>query len=645
MTLFYLAKKSGKTISRRRFIESGSIAGVGVLIMSGCGRKPSDDRLTIWDQDYPPERDKDGYLHNGFFSTSSTPAQALPVTVQLRSFAILGSGAYRIGYWRTKVRFSATLRDTVTIRSYDNGWPRQIGNDFAITQETILLTEGASTEIAFTGLKTFMEVLTGNPSTQIMIIYEYWGSVHVVNLLAIARLATTPVQMASKSVSTVIDDKIRSTGVSIINPNAESVTITYALRKADGSSLITAQRSIQAGAQRGDYFFIMDEFAAALQESFNGTMTIEASRPVVVFSLSHEANVVHVKEHPTGNSLETELIYPYAPVRSTDSTVIDLIAGDQDATYSIDFRNQDGTPRTITTESHGTASTFSVTVPANNLQRLMPSQYDSQGALQNSSGCMIITKPATARADIYNLHGSQERYMPASNDAPEQRIILDGDVRIALYNPNAEPCVTAVRLVNQNGITTFDASLNLNAGQQLEGALSGLLNRSLIGFTGTVHFRNTNAGHEEKSIAISAFSSTDAGDQDRMTLPVAMGGYYPDLVRLIITPNDMSLLKRIDQLPVLDGIPEVTGDAVLYVNGKARPLAATGANVWAPVGTTITLDMEHPQYCNDITIAKTNLQTGSTIGYKDSTQTLEITISDEMKGQTIPLYLLQRRNP
>jgi hypothetical protein len=107
----------------------------------------------------------------------------------------------------------------------------------------------------------------------------------------------------------------------------------------------------------------------------------------------------------------------------------------------------------------------------------------------------------------------------------------------------------------------------------------------------------------------------------------------------------MSLLKRIDQLPILDGVPEVTGDAILYVNGKARPFPATGANVWAPVGATITLDMEHPQYCNDITIARTNLQTESTIGYKDSIQKLEITISNDMKGQTIPIFLLQRRYP
>ena len=626
--------ESGETISRRRFIESGSLAGLGGLILTGCGRTPSNDSMVGLFVNNPTTPNKWDYFAYRFFGGSGASGQPLPETTLLRSFGLIFNSVDQNG-WHTKVQCSATIEDTFIINSYHDGYPNVYD-----WNRIIHVAAGGNFELSFDKVREsgYFETLVGNPLTQVTVIYEYGKNNRI-----IARLATTPPQMISKSLSTVIDEKTIATGASIINSNMEAITASYTLRKADGTNPMTAQRTIQGGAKRGDYFFTMAEFATALQESFSGTMTIETSKPVAIFSLSHDADFAHLREHPTGNNLETVLLYPYAPIRSIDSTAVDLIPGDQDATYTIQFRNQDGTPRTITSEFHGAASTFTIAVPANNVQRFLPSANDSHGVLQNSSGSMTITKPPGARADVYNLHDNQERYMPPSNDAPEQRIILYGDAQIALYNPNAEQSITAVQLRHQNG-TIFTAMLILEARQQIEGPLSSLINYSLTDFNGTVHFRNTNAAFEEQAIAISAFSSTDADDLDRMTIPFAVGGYYPDLVRLIVTPNDLSFLKRIDQLPALDGIPEVTGDAILYINGKARPLPATGANIWAPVGVTITLDMEHPQYCREFTVARTNLQSGITIGYKDSLQNLEIKITNEMKGQTIPLYLLQRRN-
>lgn len=114
-------------------------------------------------------------------------------------------------------------------------------------------------------------------------------------------------------------------------------------------------------------------------------------------------------------------------------------------------------------------------------------------------------------------------------------------------------------------------------------------------------------------------------------------------MRLVVTLNDLSLLKRIDQLPAMDGIPAITGDGTLYVNGVARALPATGASFWVKNGTNVTLDAQHPQYWNDITIARSDLQTWSTLGVKDANGAIELTVNAP-KGSTMPVNLLQMRD-
>jgi hypothetical protein len=357
------------------------------------------------------------------------------------------------------------------------------------------LAAGQRESIDITGAATGYAVINNTQlTTQVSVIHEYRNSSGQV-LTSLVTPATSKLTASARTV--ILDEAKRATGVNIINPSDETATVTYTLRRQNGTVLGTATSAYEADRQAGENFFKFSEFKDSLAGTIDATMEIAATESLAITSLSHRANsMTHLREHPVQQDHASYLTFTDAPVTPETKSFLELVTDNNAATYTVKFFNPDGSARAIKTDEKGTGSVFAIDVSANSLQFLNLSQFADNGEAQNNQEHVTVEKNVpSARAHLYATRNGQELHIrPAIfNTTQRIRVEKDANSEINLSLLNAESFATEVKLylLNEDGTTAAEPSLILGKQQTMNLQEVPGLETLADGFTGTLHLLST----------------------------------------------------------------------------------------------------------------------------------------------------------
>ncbi len=640
------------SVSRRTFLHRlGTGLALGALpFLTGCGGGKSGGSSGGGTNPPPPPpvKTKRDYFDNAFADVPAGASTPLPVPAdgELRSYAVIRGGSFNAdsaGSWHTRLLMSSSVDDKVQVGLRKNGYAWNAATDKGtLADYTVNLSAGQSASIDITDSSTgYAMISNAAPTTQITVVHEYRDASGTV-VRSLARPAQA--KLAASAQFTVLESAKHATGVSLINPGQEAATVTYTLRNKDATSAISATRTLAAGAHLATMLCDMNEFATALTGDYDGTLELSSTKPLAVEATSHGANpMTYLRAHAATQDHATFLAFADAPIQPGASSFLEFLPGGSAATYTVEFFNEDGSRRSVKTDGHGTAHTFTITAEANTLNFLTPSTFNDDGTRQNTAGYVTIRKDnAAARAHLYTDANNQETLEEHVQFTTAKRFHIENDNRASFtlhLVKESEPALVQLYLVNENGeeiATSQNILVNGRTTLDLK-TLPGLEATFLTDFKGTLQLASS------ADIGASA-TRTDNVQNYRTNLPTAEAATTTGLAQVIIQPYDLSLRKRIDSLPAMDGIAAVTGDGAITINGVQYAWSPAGVSLWTRNGSEITVDdFSHPQYWNDIGIARTNPDTWSTIAVKDANRTMSFN-AEANNGNVMEVYLHMMRD-
>lgn len=205
----------------------------------------------------------------------------------------------------------------------------------------------------------------------------------------------------------------------------------------------------------------------------------------------------------------------------------------------------------------------------------------------------------------------------------------------AVRNVSGQPANARIILLDKLNRKYGERDQTIADGQNLGGYVEDYFPSIPSGFQGELSLI-TDGLHQSGGFVQTATSMEPVASQ-----PVA---HDPDRARVVVQHYDLALLRPTSELGNAPGVTPVTGNAKVIVDGKEHVIPPNGKKLWLSPGAH-AMDASHPQYWNDVTIARTDPATWSTIGIKDNTpRDLEVIIETTQKGQSMDLALMQMRD-
>ena len=307
----------------------------------------------------------------------------------------------------------------------------------------------------------------------------------------------------------------QTTGVAYANPSSTAATVTFTARDATGAtvgskSLILA--SMAHGSQNlGPLLGVA---------SFQGSLTIAASAPIVSLSLDAEASPIFSSlppGQPDGSIAGFPASYYFAHIAAGNvwrTTFTYVNASNQAVTCNTSFYSDSGAPLSLSFSGAALPST-SDAIPAGGIARR---QTDAQPNLSVTTGWARAkcSGPVKASALFREYSGTTplgEASVIAS-PAPASQFVTYSDqtTGLAYANPSANPATVTLTAYNAAGTTLGAASLTVAPNAHGSANVGPLL--GLAGFSGSLMVA---ASQPIVSLALNAeaypsFSSLPPGD-------------------------------------------------------------------------------------------------------------------------------------
>ncbi|MGA3238021.1 MAG: hypothetical protein ABSG03_17155 [Bryobacteraceae bacterium] len=279
----------------------------------------------------------------------------------------------------------------------------------------------------------------------------------------------------------------QATGVAYANPSPGAATVTFTARDQTGAVLGAQSISLSAGSHGSQNLGPLLGLT-----SFQGSITIASSTPIISLSLNAEAAPVISSlppGQPDGAPATGPAIYYFAHIAAANvwrTTFTYVNASSQAITCNTSFYSDSGSPLLLLFSGSAISST-SDTIPAGGIARR---QTDAQPGLPVVTGWAVAncTGPVKASALFREYNGSvaQGEASVIATTTPASQFLTYGDqtTGVAYANPSGSPAKITFTGRNESGSVVGTGSLTLAAGAHSQANLGPLL--GVASFQGSV---------------------------------------------------------------------------------------------------------------------------------------------------------------
>jgi hypothetical protein len=279
----------------------------------------------------------------------------------------------------------------------------------------------------------------------------------------------------------------QATGVAYANPSPTNANVTFTAKDQTGATLGARTISLPSGAHGSQNLGPLLGLA-----SFQGSVTITSSAPIISLSLNAEASPVISSlppGQPDGSAPGSPIIYYFSHIAAADvwrTTFTYVNTGSQPVTCITGFLSDSGSPLSLT---FGGATVTSTTdaIPPGGVARRQSDAQPTQPAITGwaTASC---TGPVKASALFRRYQGAvavAEASVIAMN-APASRFITYGDqaTGVAYANPSRNNANVTFTAQDESGAVMGSSSLTLAPGAHAAQNLGPLLH--LASFQGSV---------------------------------------------------------------------------------------------------------------------------------------------------------------
>jgi hypothetical protein len=379
--------------------------------------------------------------------------------------------------WRTTFTYVNASTQTVTCNTSffsDSGGPLSLsfnGSGLSSTSDTI---PAGGTARRQTDAQPSMGLVTGwavagctGPVKASALFRRYNGNIPVAEVSVIAM--TSP---ASQFVTYA--DQL--TGVAYANPAQTAATVTFTARDPAGMAIASKSISLAAGSHGAQNLGPL--FGVA---SFQGSVTITSTAPIVSLSLNAEASPI-ISSLPPGQGDNSSPVSPatyyFAHIAAADvwrTTFTYVNAGMQPVTCNTSFFSDSGNPLPLSFGG-STVSSTSDTVPAGGTARR---QTDAQPSLSVATGWALANCSGPVKASALF-----RRYNGVVPVASRFITYADQTTGVAYANPSVNPAKITFTAQDVSGAGVAATSVTVPAGAHGAQNLGPLL--GISGFQGSV---------------------------------------------------------------------------------------------------------------------------------------------------------------
>jgi sugar lactone lactonase YvrE len=267
-----------------------------------------------------------------------------------------------------------------------------------------------------------------------------------------------------------------NTGIAAVNAGPDSAAITYTLRNTAGATLATGHGILAAGAHFAKFIDQMNEVAPdfVLPANFEtatqfASLEISSAQPLSILALRMTTNqrkealftTTPVADliKPLGNS---PMLFPqFADGGGYATSIILLNTSNVTETGTIQLRDDNGNPITVTSADGGSASIFSYSIPVGGAFRFQTDGFPATaktGWVQVTPDADAAT-PAGAAVFSYNPEDIliTESGVPATDATTYARIYVDlsgsHNTGLAVVNPTSTHATITMTAFQSDGVT------------------------------------------------------------------------------------------------------------------------------------------------------------------------------------------------
>jgi hypothetical protein len=312
----------------------------------------------------------------------------------------------------------------------------------------------------------------------------------------------------------------QSTGVAYANPSPSSAMVTFTARNQTGAEIASTSITVPAGWHDSQNLGPLFGLTSQGLTSFQGSLAITSSAPIVSLSLNAEAAPIISSlppGQPDGSPAAGAQVYYFAHIAAASNwrtTFTYVNASSQAVTCNTSFYSDSGAPLPLSFNGSSVSST-SDTIAAGGIARR---ETDQQSSLPVATGWAAAkcTGPVKASALFRDYNGDtpQGEASVIATTSPASQFVTYGDqaTGVAYANSSASPAVITFTARNGNGSVAGTASVTLAAGAHSQANLGPLLGISSFQGSVTITSLEPIVSLSLNAEAFPSFSSLPPGD-------------------------------------------------------------------------------------------------------------------------------------